>query len=100
MSIIEQIWDGRYYPSETIKPTSELYHQRKADYFAVAEELDAQLTGQQKELLTKFLDVQAGTEDLINYEFFYQGMVTGVQLYRELLGLDVHPDISDPKHTG
>lgn len=88
MSILKQIFDGEYYPSEQIVPGSEKYTAKRAACNIALSELEQALGNEDDPTLTKFLDIYAEVIDLMNFEFFKEGIRFGVALTKELQNTD------------
>jgi len=84
MSILKQIFDGDYYPSEQIVPQSEEYRCKRTACNIALSELEQVLGNEDDPALTRFLDIYAEVVDLINFEFFKEGIRFGVGLTKEL----------------
>lgn len=84
MSILKQLFDGDYYPSETVVPTAPEYTEAKKVYNVAYDKLVQTLGNEGDEVLTEFLDAQANVTDWMNYEFFLEGIRFGIAFSAEL----------------
>lgn len=84
MSILKQLFDGDYYPSEQVVPQSDEYRSKRAACNIALTELEQALGSEDDPALTRFLDIYAEVIDLINFEFFKEGIRFGIALTREL----------------
>lgn len=84
MSILKQLYDGDYYPSEQVVPQSEEYKSKRTACNIALTELEQALGGEDDPTLTKFLDSYAEVIDLMNYEFFKEGVRFGMDFRKEI----------------
>lgn len=84
MSILKQLYDGEYYPSEQILPKTQDYAEKRAIYNAAQDNLAKALGSEDDPKLTEFLDAYADVMDLMHYEFFKEGIRFGLELVKEL----------------
>lgn len=84
MNVLRQIYDGDYYPSEQIVPTSLEYREKRAACNAAQDKLEQALGADKEPFLTEFLDRYAEVVDLMQYEFFREGVRLGLSLAQEL----------------
>ena len=84
MSILKQLFDGDYYPSEQVVPQSDEYKSKRIACNIALTELEQALGSEDEPALTRFLDIYAEVIDLINFEFFKEGIRFGIALTREL----------------
>ena len=84
MSILKQLFDGEYYPSEQIVPKSNEYAEKRMACNAAQTELEQALGSDNDPCLTKFLDAYADVIDLMNFEFFKEGVRFGLRMTKEL----------------
>lgn len=89
MSILKQLFDGDYYPSEQITPKSQEYAEKRAACNMAQTELEKALGNDDDPNLTKFLDAYADVVDMMNYEFFKEGIRFGMELMKELQETDM-----------
>ena len=92
MSILRQIYDGDYYPSEQIVPTSQEYREKREACKHAQDKLEQVLGSDGEPYLTEFLDRYADVIDLMQYEFFREGVRFGLALDWEFQ--DEHSDSS------
>ena len=88
MSILKQLFDGDYYPSEQIVPNSKEYIEKRTLSNAALAKLEQALGSEDDPALTRFLDTYAEVIDLMNYEFFKEGIRFGMELKKELRDTD------------
>lgn len=88
MSILKQLFDGDYYPSEQIVPKSQKYIEKRTVCNGALAELEQALGSEDDPALTKFLDTYAEVIDLMNYEFFKEGIRFAMELRKELQDTD------------
>ena len=94
MSLIEDIYNGEYYPAEQVKPDSEAFFEHTARAEELCGQLERLLTAQQREALETYEDEAAIVTDLYNLEFFRSGIRFGIRLILEALaGQDGLPDV-------
>lgn len=84
MNVLRQIYDGDYYSSEQIVPSSPEYREKRAACNASQDRLEQALGADKESLLTEFLDRYAEIVDLMQYEFFREGVRLGLSLAQEL----------------
>lgn len=84
MNVLRQIYDGDYYPSEQIVPASQEYREKRAACNAAQDKLEQALGEDKEPYLTEFLDRYADVVDLMQYEFFREGVRLGLSLVQEL----------------
>ena len=89
MSILKQLFDGDYYPSEQITPKSQEYAEKRVACNMAQAELEKALGNDDDPTLTRFLDAYADVVDLMNYEFFKEGLRFGMELMKELQETDM-----------
>ena len=93
MSLINDIYNGEYYPAEQVKPDTELFRLHSGNAAALSEKLSEALTEEQRDLLDAYKSERAVVTDLYNMEFFRAGVKLGVRLLLE--ALDCHPEMTD-----
>ena len=84
MGILRQIYDGDYYPSEQIVPTSQEYREKREACNLAQDALERALGVEKESYLTEFLDRYADVIDMMQYEFFREGIRLGLELAQEL----------------
>lgn len=84
MSILRQIYDGDYYPAEQIVPTSWEYREKREACNLAQDKLEWALRAEKEPYLTEFLDRYADVIDIMQYEFFREGIRLGLSLAQEL----------------
>ena len=85
MSLMDDIYNGVYDPSEQVKPRSKAFleHSRQANLLAAR--LDGTLTEEQRLLLDEYKTEAAIVENLYDMEFFRAGVKFGIRLLLEAL---------------
>jgi hypothetical protein len=84
VSIIEDIYQGNWYPAEQIMPSGEQYRRQKQLACAIFDHLNGQLSKSQQKLLDDYLGAAADAEGYVYMEYFRQGVLFGAHLQREL----------------
>ena len=85
MSIIEQLYNGEYYPSEHTLPSSERYIKAKEEMHAAYDKLNDQITKPQQQLLDDYAGKVADAHGFISLEAYRLGVQFGLCLALELL---------------
>ena len=85
MSIIEQLYNGEYYPSEHTLPSSEKYIEAKEKLHAAYDKLNNQLTEPQQQFLDDYAGKVADAHGYISLEAYRLGVQFGLELALELL---------------
>ena len=91
MSVIDDIYNGAYYPLEQVKPASEAFKEHVASAERFSNKLESQLTEQQRETLAAYKREDAVVSDLYNLEFYRAGVQFGVRLLLEALSGGAEP---------
>ena len=91
MSLIDDIYNGAYYPLEQVKPASEAFKEHADCVERLSVELESQLTEEQRETLASYRREDAVVSDLYNLEFFRAGVKFGIRLLLEVLDARVEP---------
>ena len=91
MSLIDDIYNGAYYPLEQVKPASEAFKEHADSAERLSCLLESQLTEQQRETLAAFKREDAVVTDLYNLEFYRAGVQFGVRLLLEALSGGTEP---------
>ena len=84
MSLIEQIYDGGFYPCETIVPKDPEYRSKCQAAYDEVEYISGLLDETGKAHLEKFLDLRCETDYMSEYANFAFGLRTGARLMLEL----------------
>lgn len=85
MSIIEQIYNGNYYPAEDITPDSDAFHEHSKATEALALQLQSFLTEMQIQVLDEYKTESALVTDLYNLEYYRTGVEFGVRVILEAI---------------
>lgn len=94
MSVIDDIYNGAYYPAELVKPDSDAFREHLQRAEALSGRLARALDEEQNGILDEFKEESAIVTDLYNLEFYRAGMKFGVGLLLEALDARVKlPDI-------
>ena len=83
MSIIDDIYNGAYYPAEIVRPDSEAFREHLQKAEELAGQLERHLSPEQRGILDDYKEETAIVTDLYNLEFFRTGVKLGVQLLLE-----------------
>ena len=83
MSIIDDIYNGTYYPAEIVKPDSDVFREHLQKAEKLAGQLERHLSSEQRGILDDYKEETAIVTDLYNLEFFRTGVKLGVQLLLE-----------------
>ena len=94
MSLIDDIYNGGYYPAELVRPDSEAFREHLEKAEKLSRQLAQVLSEDQGRILDEYKEETAIVTDLYNLEFFRTGVKLGVRLLLEALseGKDL-PDI-------
>lgn len=85
MAIIEQLYNGEYYPSEHTLPSSAEYIVAKEQMYAAYNILNNQLTAPQQKLLDDYAGKIADAHDYISLEAYRLGVQFGLRLFMEIM---------------
>lgn len=88
MTIIEQLHNGEYYPSEYMLPSSAEYTATKERMYVAYDALNDQLTAPQQQLLDNYAGKAADVHGYISLEAYRLGMQFGLRLFMEIMGAD------------
>ena len=83
MSIIDQIYNGNYYPAEDITPNSDSFREHTKAAEALAIQLQSFLTEEQAQVLDEYKTETALVIDLYNVEYYRAGLEFGVRVILE-----------------
>ena len=83
MSIIDQIYNGGYYPAEDIKPTTDSFREHSKAAEALADRLQSFLTLEQAQVLDEYKTEAALVTDIYNLEYYRAGVEFGIRLILE-----------------
>lgn len=94
MSVIDDIYNGAYYPAELVKPDSDAFREHLQKAEALSGRLARALNEEQNGILDEFKEESAIVTDLYNLEFYRAGVKFGIRLLLEALDARVKlPDI-------
>lgn len=82
--ILEDLWSGRFYPAETVVPTSPEYREVNREISEKMERLQAQLPQEQFALVEQALEQIALSHSMELESQFYFGFAAGVRLQLEV----------------
>ena len=91
MSLIDDIYNGAYYPLEQVKPSSEAFKEHAASVERLSCQLESRLTEEQRETLAAYRREDALVSDLYNLEFYRAGVQFGIRLVLEVLSGSAEP---------
>lgn len=91
MSLIDDIYNGAYYPSEQVKPDSESFLEHAACAEKLAGQIERLLTAEQREALDAYKSEAAIVTDLYNLAFYRAGVQFGIRLLLEALSGSAEP---------
>lgn len=87
--ILEDLWSGRFYPAETVVPTTPKYREVNREITENIERLKAQLTREQVALVEQVLEQITLSHSMELESHFYFGFAAGMRLQRE--ASDLYP---------
>ena len=94
MSVIDDIYNGAYYPAELVKPDSDAFREHLQKAETLSGRLARALDEEQNGILDEFKEESAIVTDLYNLEFYRAGVKFGIRLLLEALDVRVRlPDI-------
>ena len=94
MSVIDDIYNGAYYPAELVRPDSDAFREHLQKAEALSGRLARALDEEQNGILDEFKEESAIVTDLYNLEFYRAGVKFGIRLLLEALDARVKlPDI-------
>ena len=85
MSIIDQIYNGNYYPAEDVTPNSDSFREHTKAAEALAVQLQSFLTEEQAQVLDEYKTETALVTDLYNVEYYRAGVEFGVRVILEAI---------------
>ena len=85
MSLIDDIYNGAYYPAELVRPDSDAFREHLQKAEKLAGQLERHLNSEQSGILDEYKEETSIVTDLYNLEFFRTGFKLGVQLILEAL---------------
>ena len=91
MSLIDDIYNGVYYPAELVKPDSDAFREHLLKAEKLSGRLARALNEEQSAILDEYKEESAIVTDLYNLEFFRTGVKLGIRLLLEALGTDTDP---------
>ena len=94
MSVIDDTYNGAYYPAELVKPDTDAFREHLQKAEALSGRLARMLNEEQGGVLDEFKEETAIVTDLYNLEFYRAGVKFGIRLLLEALDARVKlPDI-------
>ena len=88
MSVIDDIYNGAYYPAELVRPDSDAFREHLQKAEALSGRLARALDEEQNGILDEFKEESAIVTDLYNLEFYRAGVKFGIRLLLEALDED------------
>ena len=85
MSVIEDIFRGKYHPSD-VKPDSEEFRTAEARVVELAQKLEETFSAEQKAWWKDFITNTMITQELYSLEYYRRGVIFGTMLMEEVLG--------------
>ena len=82
--ILEDLWSGRFYPAETVVPTTPKYREVNREISENIERLKAQLTREQFTLVEQILEQMALSHSMELESQFCFGFAAGIALQQEV----------------
>ena len=82
--ILEDFWSGRFYPAETVVPTSPEYREVNREISEKMERLQAQLPREQFVQVEQLLEQLALSHSMELESQFCFGFAAGMKLYQEV----------------
>lgn len=84
-SIIQKLWGGEIYPMENVKVNSENFKKAQEEYQKIYDSLANELNNEQKQILESIIDGYACVESFYSYEYYKEGLITGIRLMDEVI---------------
>lgn len=88
--ILEDLWSGRFYPAETVVPTSPEYREVNREISENLERLKAQLPREQFTLVEQIQEQMTLAHSMELENQFCFGFAAGTQLQVEVMALLLH----------
>ena len=82
--ILEDLWSGRFYPAETVVPTTPEYREVNREISENIERLKTQLTKEQSTLVEQILEQIALSHSMELESQFCFGFAAGIRLQQEV----------------
>lgn len=82
--ILEDLWSGRFYPAETVVPTSPEYREVNREISEKMERLQAQLPQEQFALVEQVMEQIALSHSMELESHFCFGFAAGIRLQQEV----------------
>ena len=82
--ILEDLWSGRFYPAETVVPTTPKYREVNREISENIERLKTQLTKEQSTLVRQILEQIALSHSMELESQFCFGFAAGIRLQQEV----------------
>ena len=88
--ILKDLWSGRFYPAETVVPTTPKYREVNREISENIERLKAQLSQEQFALVEQVLEQITLSHSMELESQFCFGFAAGMQLQVEVMALLLH----------
>lgn len=85
--ILEDLWSGKFYPAETVVPTTPEYREVNREISENIERLKTQLTKEQSTLVEQILEQIALSHSMELESQFCFGFAAGIRLQQEVHGM-------------
>lgn len=82
--ILEDLWSGRFYPAETVVPTTPEYREVNREISENIERLKTQLTKEQSTLVEQIMEQIALSHSMELESQFCFGFAAGIRLQQEV----------------
>ena len=82
--ILEDLWSGRFYPTETVVPTTPEYREVNREISENIERLKTQLTKEQSTLVEQIMEQIALSHSMELESQFCFGFAAGIRLQQEV----------------
>ena len=82
--ILEDLWSGRFYPAETVVPTTPKYREINREISENIERLKTQLTPEQFAQVEQLLEQMALSQSMELESQFCFGLAAGIRLQQEV----------------
>lgn len=82
--ILEDLWSGRFYPAETVVPTTPEYREVNREISENIERLKTQLTKEQSTLVEQIMEQIALSHSMELENQFCFGFAAGIRLQQEV----------------
>lgn len=83
MSIMEELYNGKLYPSEQVSPKDDNYREANRRLDQLSSEMEERLSKEDYAKLDEICDCMVDTQDIMCMEFFRLGLSMGLLLMKE-----------------